>query len=160
VGVVSAGGGPTRWLAVPGDPREHYLARMDWAATSDEVVVQQLDRRQHTLAVMLGDARTGAVRTVLTERDTTWVDVVNDVRWLDGGRRFTWVSERDGWRRLYAVPRGGGAATPLTPAFDLHNPGPAPTARRGGSTSPRRPTRPRSSPCTARASTGAGGPSG
>ena len=122
VGVVSAGGGPTRWLDVPGDPREHYLARMEWAAGSDEVVLQQLDRRQHTLAVMLGDARTGAVRTVLTERDSTWVDVVNDLRWLDGGRRFTWVSERDGWRRLYAVSRDGGRTAPLTPAFDLHNP--------------------------------------
>jgi dipeptidyl-peptidase-4 len=122
VGVVDAAGGPTRWLAVPGDPRQHYLARMDWAANSDEVVVQQLDRRQHALAVMLGDARTGTVRTVLTERDSTWVDVVNDVRWLDGGRRFTWTSERDGWRRLYAVSRDGRAAAPLTPAFDLHNP--------------------------------------
>jgi dipeptidyl-peptidase-4 len=122
-GVVSAAGGPTRWLAVPGDPREHYLARMDWAANSDEVVVQQLDRRQHTLAVLLGDARTGAVRPVLTERDSTWVEAVNDLRWLDGGRRFTWVSERDGWRRLYVVSRDGRAVAPLTPAFDLHNPG-------------------------------------
>src|SRR5690242_6788505 len=75
VGVVSASGGATQWLAVPGDPRQHYLARMDWAASSDEVVLQQLDRRQHTLALMLGDARTGAVRTVLAERDSTWVDV-------------------------------------------------------------------------------------
>jgi dipeptidyl-peptidase-4 len=122
VGVVAAAGGPTRWLAVPGDPREHYLARMEWAASSDEVVVQQLDRRQHTLALLLGDARTGAVRPLLTERDSTWVDVVNDLRWLDGGRRFTWVSERDGWRRLYAVSRDGRTTAPLTPPFDLHNP--------------------------------------
>jgi dipeptidyl-peptidase-4 len=29
VGVVPAGGGETRWMKVPGDPREHYVARMD-----------------------------------------------------------------------------------------------------------------------------------
>src|SRR6185437_6675929 len=65
VGVVSASGGATQWLAVPGDPRQHYIARLEWAAGSNELVLQQLDRRQHNLAVMLGDARTGAVRTVL-----------------------------------------------------------------------------------------------
>ena len=123
IGVVSASGGATQWLAVPGEPRDFYLARLDWAASSEEVVLQQLDRRQHTLAVMLGDARTGAVRTVLTERDSTWVDVVDDLRWLDAGRRFTWVSERDGWRRLYSVTRDGASIRPLTKgAFDLQNP--------------------------------------
>ena len=72
---------------------------------------------------MLGDARTGAAREVLTERDSTWVNVVDDVRWLDAGRRFTWVSERDGWRRLYSVSRDGASIRPLTNgAFDLQNP--------------------------------------
>ena len=114
VGVVSASGGATRWLAVPGDPREHYIARLEWAASSDEVVLQQLDRRQHTLLVMLANAGTGAVHTVLTEKDSTWVEVVDDVRWLDSGRRFTWVSERDGWRRLYSVTRDGASIRPIT----------------------------------------------
>ena len=34
-GVVSADGGPTVWLKVPGDPRNNYIARMDWAASSE-----------------------------------------------------------------------------------------------------------------------------
>lgn len=123
VGVVSASGGATQWIAVPGDPREHYIARLDWAASSEEVVLQQLDRRQHTLLVMLGDARTGVVRTVLTEKDSTWVEVVDDLRWLGAGHRFTWVSERDGWRRLYSVTRDGASIRPITNgAFDLQNP--------------------------------------
>jgi dipeptidyl-peptidase 4 len=123
VGVVSASGGATKWLAVPGDPREHYIARLEWAASSSELVLQQLDRRQHNLLVMLADARSGAVHTVLAEKDTTWVEVVDDVRWLDSGRRFTWVSERDGWRRLYSVTRDGATISPITHgAFDLQNP--------------------------------------
>jgi len=126
IGVVSATGGATQWIAVPGAPRDFYIARLDWAGSSDEIVLQQLDRRQHTLRVMLGDARTGAARTVLTEHDSTWVDVVDDVRWLDAGKRFTWVSERDGWRRLYSVSRDGASIRPLTTgAFDLQNPGAA-----------------------------------
>jgi dipeptidyl-peptidase-4 len=107
VGIVPAVGGPTRWLQIEGDPRNHYIPRMDWAAGSEEVILQRLNRLQNTNEVMLGDARTGRVRTVLTEHDSTWVDVVNDVVWLDGGKQFTWVSERDGWNHVYAVSRDG-----------------------------------------------------
>ncbi len=119
VGVVSASGGATRWLLVPGDPRNNYIARMDWAANSDEIVLQHLNRLQNTNEVMVGDARTGATRTVLTERDSAWVDVGNDLLWLSDGKAFTWASERDGWRHLYTVPRNGGSPALLTPgAFD------------------------------------------
>ena len=38
-------------------------------------------------------------------------------------RPFTWVSERDGWRHLYAVSRDGKKQRLITSgAFDLHNP--------------------------------------
>jgi len=119
VGVVSADGGPTQWINVPGDPRNNYIARMDWAANSNEIVLQHLNRLQNTNDVMLADVRTGAARTILIERDSAWVDVGDEMRWLDGGSAFTWSSERDGWRHLYQIPRTGGTARLVTPgAFD------------------------------------------
>lgn len=114
VGVVPSVGGETRWMDVPGDPRDHYIARMDWAGPSD-LALQRLNRLQNTDELMLADARTGRVRVALTEKDDAWVDVVDDVHWLEGGRRFTWVSERDGWRRVYVAPREGGDPRPVTP---------------------------------------------
>jgi len=107
VGIVPAAGGSTRWIEIAGDPHAHYLPRMEWAAGSDEVILQRLNRLQNTDEVMLGDVRTGQVRTVLTERDSTWVDVVDDLVWLKAGKEFTWVSERDGWKHVYAVSRDG-----------------------------------------------------
>jgi dipeptidyl-peptidase-4 len=107
VGVVDANGGKTRWLETPGDPRNTYIARMEWAANSTKVVLQHFNRLQNTLQLMLGDAKSGKVRTILTDQDSAWVDVVDDMRWLDGGKRFTWVSERDGWRHMYNVARDG-----------------------------------------------------
>jgi len=62
VGVVSAAGGITRWLPVPGEPRNNYLARMNWAGNSDEIILLQLNRRQNVLNVSLGSARTGEVQ--------------------------------------------------------------------------------------------------
>ena len=123
VGVVSADGGEPVWLDVPGDPRNNYIARLEWAAGSGEVVLQHLNRAQNTIGVMLGDAASGRTRTVLTERDSAWVDVVDDLRWINGGKDFTWISERDGWLHLYVVSRDGARTRLVTPGkFDLHNP--------------------------------------
>jgi dipeptidyl-peptidase 4 len=128
VGVVDANGGPTRWIEVPGDPRNNYLPRMEWAANSNELVIQQLNRRQDTNTVLLADARSGKVRPVLTEKDEAWVDIAwgdidwdktgiarGDVEWIDGGRRFLWASERDGWRHIYSVSRDGKDVKSITP---------------------------------------------
>ena len=116
IGVVPAAGGETRWFAIEGDPRNNYLARMDWAESSDEVIIQQLNRLQNENRVLLGNARTGAVRPIMTDTDSAWLDVRDDLHWLDSGKAFTWVSERDGWRRVYRVSRDGASIMPVTPA--------------------------------------------
>jgi dipeptidyl-peptidase 4 len=121
VGVVSATGGITRWLQVPGDPRNNYIARMNWAGNSDEIVLLQLNRRQNVLNVMIGSARTAQVRTILSEKDDAWVDIdVEDIPWLGDGNRFLWLTERDGWRHAYVASRAGGAPQLVTRgAFDV-----------------------------------------
>ena len=122
VGVVSAQGGTPVWLKVPGDPRSNYIARMEWAAHSDEVILQHLNRLQNTLKLMLGSAESGEVRTVLKETDKAWVEVVNDLHWINGGKDFTWTSEKDGWNHIYLVPREGGRAELITKGeFDVIN---------------------------------------
>lgn len=120
VGVVPAAGGAIRWLATGGDLRNTYLARLEWAANSQQVVIQRLNRLQDTLSLLLGDATTGQVRPILTETDSAWVDVVDDMVWMEDGKAFTWVSERDGWNHIYLVSRDGTSVRLLTPgAYDV-----------------------------------------
>ncbi|HUJ31033.1 MAG TPA: S9 family peptidase [Candidatus Acidoferrum sp.] len=120
IGVVSSAGGETRWMQVTGDPEKSYIARMDWAGDSDSLVIQHLNRRQDTIDVMLADANTGATSVVHTEHDEAWVDVVDDLEWLHGGKDFLWVSESDGWRHVYTVSRDGKQVRLATPgSFDV-----------------------------------------
>ena len=132
VGVINADGGPTRWFEVPGDPRNNYLPRMEWSG-NNEVVIQQLNRLQNTDVLMFGDATSGKVHPVLTEKDDAWVDVSwgdidwdktglarGDVEWVDNGKRFLWASERDGWRHIYSISRDGQDVKLITPGnFDV-----------------------------------------
>ena len=114
VGIVSAEGGETVWVEFPGDPRQHYIPRMEWAGGSDAIIIQRLDRLQQRNQVVLADAETGDVRSLFTERDDAWLDVVDDWTWLDDGSRFLWVSERSGWRHVYSVPLDGETPTAVT----------------------------------------------
>lgn len=114
LGVVSSTGGDIVWMNVAGAPRDHYLPRMEWAANSDEIVFQQLNRRQNTNKVFLGNVHTGDVTLVMTEEEDTWVDVYNEFYWIKNGEAFLWVSERDGWRHVYEVSRDGEEVKCLT----------------------------------------------
>jgi dipeptidyl-peptidase-4 len=112
IGVVSADGGETRWMRTPGDPRETYLARLEWI-DANTLAIQQLNRLQNRNDFLQADARTGEIRRLFEDESKAWVDV-EDVRWIDGGKAFLWLSERDGWRHIYRVPREGGAAALVT----------------------------------------------
>ncbi len=119
VGVVGAEGGPTVWMKVPGDPREHYIARMSWVE-ANELVLQHLNRLQNTNQVLLADATSGAVHSVFEDSDSAWVDYNNRIDWIDRDAAFLFLSERDGWRHLYRVDPATGTAALVTPgAFDV-----------------------------------------
>lgn len=120
VGVVNVTGGPTRWIDIPGNPREHYVARMNWAENSDELVLEVLNRLQNDNTVFLANVETGQVRKVLEDTDPAWVDLVKSLDWVDNGKFLLWMSERDGWRHIYKVARDGGPYKLLTPgAWDV-----------------------------------------
>ena len=79
VGVVSASGGATRWMQLPGDPRNIYLARMEWAGNSTEVMMQHLNRLQNTLTILLRRREDRRRTTSLfVDQDSAWVEVVDD----------------------------------------------------------------------------------
>lgn len=118
-GVISASGGETTWLKIPGEPRNNYLFQMDWAENSKEIVIQQLNRLQNMIQVLMTEVKTGEVRLILTEKDEAWLET-NNLHWVEGGKQFVWVSERDGWRHVYLVSWDGKNVKLLTPGdFDV-----------------------------------------
>jgi len=111
IGVIAATGGSTQWMEVGGDTGQ-YLARMDWLS-ADSLWLQRLPRRQDRMDLMVLSAASGRGRIVMTDRDSAYVDV-NDVIWLEGGKRFLYLSDRSGWRQLYLHDRSGALVRQLT----------------------------------------------
>ena len=108
IGVVDVETGKTTWMDIPGDKRNNYLPRMDWASGGDELVIQQIPRRQTTNHLILADAGSGESRIIFTEKvEDVWLEAYNDLTWFEKGKYFTWASDRTAWMHLYRVSRDG-----------------------------------------------------
>ncbi|MBC7790247.1 MAG: S9 family peptidase [Anaerolineae bacterium] len=107
VGVIDARGGETKWLDVGSDTGQ-YIARMEWISP-DSLVVQRMPRKQNQVDVLMVSATSGKTRTILTERDSAYVDVEGEgaIEWIRGGRQFLWRSDRSGWRQVFLHDRSG-----------------------------------------------------
>jgi dipeptidyl-peptidase-4 len=117
VGVVPAAGGATKWIDLPGDPREHYVARMEWSNVKEApgaLVLERLNRLQNVVELFLADGATGQARSIYRDESKTWVDVTTEIRSVDGGRAFLMESDRDGWRHVWRASRDGGAPILVT----------------------------------------------
>lgn len=117
IGVVNLSTKATKWMNIPYDQKlGNYAPRMEWAAGSTELIVQYLDRKQQESKLLLCTAATGTVKTIYTERDNAWIDILpswdqdytnGGWDWINQGREFIWATEKDGWRHLYRVSRDG-----------------------------------------------------
>ena len=120
VGVVEIESAQTTWIELDDDPRQNYVPQMSWADNSDQLVIQYVNRLQNRNRVILADASDGTIHDIFIDTDDAWLDVNEDLKWFDDGKYFTWLSERDGWRHLFAISRDGKDIRLLTPGeFDI-----------------------------------------
>ena len=124
IGIIDIASPKTRWMNISSDPvLKSYAPRMEWANNSTELIVQHLSRRQNKSDLLLCNAADGSVRTIYTETDSAWIDILplwdedyanGGWDWLKNGQAFLWASEKDGWRHLYSISRDGKSETLLT----------------------------------------------
>jgi dipeptidyl-peptidase-4 len=123
IGVVLLANSVTKWMKIEGDPRQNYLTRMEWSGTN-EIIVQQIDRRQQESKLIYCNSTDGNARTFWAENDKAWVDMNTDNpvgwNWINNKQDFLWVSEKDGWRHIYKISKDGKTTTLITKGnFDI-----------------------------------------
>ncbi len=121
IGVVNIATSKTTWMNVPGSAVQNYIPRMEWAA-NNEIIIQQLDRKQQVSKIMLLNTTNGTANLINEEKDNAWIDIKsrwnNDDptgwEWVNSSKDFLWVSEKDGWRHIYLMSKDGKKETLLT----------------------------------------------
>lgn len=122
--------GSTKKADISGDEVQHYIPRMEWVLDSKSVILQQLNRKQNQSKIILADAGSGNSKTIYTETDAAWIDIKsrwndNDPSgwdWIDNGKEFLWLSEKDGWRHIYKIDMNGKETLITKDEFDVIKP--------------------------------------
>lgn len=131
VGVVTLSDAQTSWMKIPGDPSQNYLVRMEFIPGTNELLLQQLNRKQNESTIYRVDALKGTSKVIHKESDEAWVDLfqignpyaidyTNGFSFLEKANSILWASEKDGWRHLYKVSLEGKPEVLITKgAFDV-----------------------------------------
>ena len=97
-----------------GSEPDIYLARVDWMPDSRYVAAQRQSRDQRRVDLLKIDVASGKARTILTETSSTWVDLNDELTFLNKSSRFIWASNRSGYQHLYLYDLDGHLIRPLT----------------------------------------------
>ena len=95
----------------------HYVYHVAWSPDGKELLFHRMNRRQNVLEAVAADPGTGACRVILREEwPTGWIFIEQNpsMLFLKDGRRFIWLSERNGWRNYYLYDLAGKLIAPLT----------------------------------------------
>ena len=109
-GIVNVNNRRIKWLY--NEPEaDLYFPRAVWQ--NDKIIVFRLNRKQNQLDLVRFDPRSGRGEILLTERDSCWVDIHDNMRVLKDGS-FIWTSERSGFNHIYHYDRNGTLINQLT----------------------------------------------
>ena len=132
IGVVEVANNTTTWLAIPGNPQQNYIPRIEWNS-GEELFVQQLNRKQNYSTLYACDVISNKATIFYEEQDNAWIDVMSvwdDVysltfrhqfQWINNKKEFIWTSEIDGWKHLYRISTSGKATLITKGEYDVMN---------------------------------------
>ena len=121
IGVVEIENGRQKFIEFDAPTSNTYLPRLEWANNSQELILQQLNRKQNHSKLLYADVETGKAKTFYEEHDNAWIDLKQDgtngkgyFDWSNSNESFYWTSEKSGWRHIYKISRNGKQETCLT----------------------------------------------
>ena len=80
---------------------EFYIPRIKWTKNENVLSVQRMNRHQNNLDFILVNANDGSAKTIFTETDEAYIDVTDNLTFLNDGEHFVWTSEKSGYNHIY-----------------------------------------------------------
>lgn len=84
-----------------GTETDQYIPRAQWTKDANTLSFIRMNRLQNKQELLLANANDGTSRVILTENSLTYIEVCNDLTFLEDGKSFIWSSDADGRTHLY-----------------------------------------------------------
>lgn len=90
-----------------GEETDQYIPRVNWTNDNDLLAIRRMNRLQNKQDLLFADAETGSSKVILSEESETWIDVHDDLYFLDNGEQFITTSDKDGYNHIYLYDMQG-----------------------------------------------------
>ncbi len=105
-----------------GEETDQYIPRIQWTRNPERLSIQRLNRHQNHLEILLADAATGMTDVVYEENNPWFINITDDLTFLENGRHFIISSEQSGYNHLYLYDMVSKEISPITSGdFDLQS---------------------------------------
>ncbi len=113
IGMIEIGTDKTTWAKIDAGSYE-YIIRIDWLPDSRSLCVRTMNRLQTELDFYLVDNSSGTAKQILKDTDEGWVNISDDLYFLNDRRHLILASERDGYDHLYRFTMDGRLVNKIT----------------------------------------------
>lgn len=97
-----------------GDLTDMYIPRLKWTKDDNELIVFKMNRHQNHLQLHLINAKKAKGKVLLEEKNKYYIDITDDLTFLENGKEFIWTSEKDGYNQIYLYDMKGKEKAKLT----------------------------------------------
>ena len=109
IGVINLSNEEITWMKIPGEENKFYLPRMTWMPGRNDLMIQQLNRKQNHSKIYIANANNGSTELLMEEKDEAWVDLRSSWpyqvqagwKFINNGKEFLYTTEKDGWSHIY-----------------------------------------------------------
>jgi dipeptidyl-peptidase 4 len=112
IGMVPVTGGATVWADF--NPDEDQYFGMPFWSPEGHLWVQWMNRGQDNLKIYEINLQNGAKKAIYDEKQTTWIDWLNEPLFLANNKGFILKSDKSGWAHLYWYNMDGSLKKQLT----------------------------------------------
>ena len=91
-----------------------YIPRIVWSKDPNKLIVFNMNRHQNFLQLLAANAKTGETTVLLEEKNKYYIDIHDNLTFLEDGKQFVWTSEKDGWNHVYMYDMSGKQVAQLT----------------------------------------------
>jgi dipeptidyl-peptidase-4 len=91
----------------------YYIPRIKFTNDPFLLTIQTVNRKQNHLKLHLFNFKTNTSKILIEEKSKTYVDVKNDLNFLDNNN-FFWLSERNGYNHIYHYNNKGNLLNQIT----------------------------------------------
>ncbi len=103
-----------------GKEADIYIPRMQFTKDNNTLAIQRLNRLQNKLEILLANTSTGKSSVIYTEENKFYVDVTDNLTFLNDNKTFIITSERNGFNHLYQYDLKGKLVKQITSGnFDV-----------------------------------------